>query len=94
MIEISQVTKEHRRGDGTPVLALKDLSFKIDGGELKHPFAVTPFQSGLNPTFVMKFNDLDMIQSGREIVNFGAHLIETLGLFKMACLVDQHVWSV
>lgn len=33
MIEISHVTKEHRRGDGTPVRALKDVSFKIAGGE-------------------------------------------------------------
>jgi putative ABC transport system ATP-binding protein len=33
MIEVAHVTKEHRRGDGKPVLALKDVSFQIEKAE-------------------------------------------------------------
>jgi len=33
MIEVEHLEKTYRRGDGTPVTALKDVSFKIDAGE-------------------------------------------------------------
>ena len=33
MIELRQVSKIYQRGDGTPVIALRDLSFTIGGGE-------------------------------------------------------------
>jgi putative ABC transport system ATP-binding protein len=33
MIEVSHIEKTYRRGDGTPVSALKDVSFHIDDGE-------------------------------------------------------------
>jgi len=33
MIEVSHLSKTHRRGDGTPVAALKDISFEIVAGE-------------------------------------------------------------
>jgi len=33
MIEVSHIEKTYRRGDGTPVPALKDVSFKIEDGE-------------------------------------------------------------
>lgn len=33
MIEVSQIEKIYRRGDGTPVPALKNVSFKIEDGE-------------------------------------------------------------
>lgn len=33
MIEIENLEKTYRRGDGTPVVALKDISFTIDAGE-------------------------------------------------------------
>ncbi len=33
MIEVENLKKTYRRGDGTPVMALKDISFKIDEGE-------------------------------------------------------------
>ena len=33
MIEIENLEKTYRRGDGTPVTALKDVSFTIDAGE-------------------------------------------------------------
>ncbi len=33
MIEVENLEKTYRRGDGTPVMALKDVSFTIDSGE-------------------------------------------------------------
>jgi len=33
MIEVENIEKTYRRGDGTPVNALRDVSFKIDAGE-------------------------------------------------------------
>ncbi|MGH9411873.1 MAG: ATP-binding cassette domain-containing protein, partial [Vicinamibacterales bacterium] len=33
MIEIAHVSKRYQRGDGTPVLALSDVSFTIASGE-------------------------------------------------------------
>jgi putative ABC transport system ATP-binding protein len=33
MIEVENLEKTYRRGDGTPVVALKDVSFTIDSGE-------------------------------------------------------------
>ena len=33
MIEVTHLGKTYRRGDGTPVAALKDISFLIDTGE-------------------------------------------------------------
>ncbi len=33
MIEVKNIEKTYRRGDGTPVAALKDVSFKIEQGE-------------------------------------------------------------
>ncbi len=33
MIEIEKLEKTYRRGDGTPVTALRDVSFKIEAGE-------------------------------------------------------------
>ncbi len=33
MIEVSNLEKIYQRGDGTPVAALKDVSFKIDAGD-------------------------------------------------------------
>jgi putative ABC transport system ATP-binding protein len=33
MIEVENLEKTYRRGDGTPVNALRDVSFKIDAGE-------------------------------------------------------------
>ncbi len=33
MIEVSHLSKTYRRGDGTPVAALKDISFEIAAGE-------------------------------------------------------------
>jgi putative ABC transport system ATP-binding protein len=33
MVEVSRVSKTYRRGDGTPVIALRDVSFSIAAGE-------------------------------------------------------------
>jgi putative ABC transport system ATP-binding protein len=33
MLDITHVSKTYRRGDGTPVAALRDVSFQIDAGE-------------------------------------------------------------
>ena len=33
MIEVKNLAKTYQRGDGTPVMALKDISFTIDAGE-------------------------------------------------------------
>src|ERR1700727_767930 len=33
MIEVRQLSKIHRRGNGTPIHALRDVSFRIDAGE-------------------------------------------------------------
>src|SRR5258708_20584522 len=33
MIDIIQISKTYRRGDGTPVTALRDVSFAIQAGE-------------------------------------------------------------
>mgnify|MGYP001556652915 FL=1 len=33
MIEVEEIQKTYRRGDGTPVPALTDVSFSIDDGE-------------------------------------------------------------